>query len=107
MRGGQFDEKYVKSTRIRTGRSVKGFALPPSITRAERREVEKIIVEALAGLSGDLAGKYYPLKGMSKDEEAQLIAVSILTDLSVTSQGHTMTSQGQGHTLTLPAITTR
>jgi len=77
LRGGQFDDKYVKSSRIRTGRSVKGFCLPPSISRAERREVEKIIVDALAGLSGDLAGKYYPLKGMTKEEEAQLIAVSI------------------------------
>jgi len=34
------------------------------------------MVDALGGLSGDLAGKYYPLKGMTKDEEAQLIAVS-------------------------------
>jgi len=76
LKGGQFDEKYVKSTRIRTGRSVKGFCLPPSISRAERREVEKVMVEALAGLSGDLAGKYYPLKGMTKEEESQLIAVS-------------------------------
>jgi len=34
------------------------------------------MVDALAGLSGDLGGKYYPLKGMTKEEEAQLIAVS-------------------------------
>ena len=79
MKGGKFDEKYVKSTRIRTGRSVKGFCLPPSISRAERREVEKVVVEALAGLSGDLSGKYYPLNGMTKDEESQLIAVSIMS----------------------------
>ena len=72
--GGVFD-KYVKSCRIRTGRSVKGFCLPPSICRAERREVERILVEALSGLKGDLAGKYYPLKSMTKEEEAQLIAV--------------------------------
>jgi len=85
LRGGQFDEKYVKSTRIRTGRSVKGFCLPPSISRAERREVEKTIVEALGGLSGDLSGKYYPLKGMTKEEEAQLIAVSSFT-FTYTSQ---------------------
>ena len=55
---------------------MKGFCLPPSISRAERRQVEQVIVDALAGLSGDLAGKYYPLKGMSKEEESQLIAVS-------------------------------
>ena len=76
LRGGQFDTEYVKSCRIRTGRSVKGFCLPPSINRAERREVERIIVDALAGLSGDLVGKYYPLNKMTKEEESQLIAVS-------------------------------
>jgi len=38
--------------------------------------VEKVMVDALGALSGDLAGKYYPLKGMNKEEEAQLIAVS-------------------------------
>jgi len=74
--GGQFDPKYVKSARIRTGRSVKGFCLPPSISRAERREVERIIVDALAGLEGDLAGVYYPLKKMTPEQEKQLIAVS-------------------------------
>jgi len=75
LRGGKFDEKYVKSTRIRTGRSVKGFCLPPSITRAERREVEKVIVDALAGLSGDLAGNYFPLKTMTKEQEEEMIKV--------------------------------
>ena len=56
---------------------MKDFRLPPSISRAERRQVERIVVDALGGLSGDLAGKYYPLKSMTKDEEAQIIAVSI------------------------------
>ena len=75
--GGQLDPKYVKSVRIRTGRSVKGFPLPPAITRAQRREVERIIVDALGGLSDDLSGKYYPLGKMTKEEETQLIAVSL------------------------------
>lgn len=91
LRGGNFDEKYVKSTRIRTGRAVKGFCLPPSISRAERREVTKIIVDALAGLSGDLAGKYYPLDGMTKEEEAQLIADHFLFQKPT---GHLMVNSG-------------
>lgn len=89
--GGKFDEKYVKSCRIRTGRSVKGFALPPSITRAERREVERIVVEALSGLSGDLAGKYYPLTKMTKEEESQLIADHFLFQKPT---GHLMVNSG-------------
>lgn len=42
LKGGQFDGKYVLSSRVRTGRSIRGFSLPPSCTRAERREVEKV-----------------------------------------------------------------
>lgn len=58
---GQFDERYVLSSRVRTGRSIRGLSLPPACTRAERREVEKVAVEALNGLSGDLAGRYLSL----------------------------------------------
>ena len=42
LRNGHFDEKYVLSSRVRTGRSIRGFSLPPACTRAERREVEKV-----------------------------------------------------------------
>lgn len=89
--GGQFDPKYVKSCRIRTGRSLKGFCLPPSISRAERREVERIIVDALAGLSGDLSGIYYPLKKMTPDQEKQLIADHFLFQKPT---GHLMVNSG-------------
>ena len=65
----ELDDKYVKSCRIRTGRSIRGLCLPPAISRAERREVEKVLSEALAGLDGELAGKYYPLIKMTPDEE--------------------------------------
>merc|ERR1711937_464639 len=59
----EIDDNYVISTRIRTGRSIKGFALPPSISATQRAELEAIVVGALKGLSGDLAGDYYPLAG--------------------------------------------
>ena len=52
LRGGQFDAKYVLSSRVRTGRSIRGFGLPPHCSRAERREVEKIVTDALDGLRG-------------------------------------------------------
>ena len=40
-----FDENYVLSSRVRTGRSIRGYALPPWCTRAERRQVEKLSCE--------------------------------------------------------------
>jgi len=73
IKGGKFDEKYVRSCRVRTGRSVRGLCLPAATSRAERREVEKVLTEALAGLKGDLAGKYYPLSNLKPEEEQQLI----------------------------------
>lgn len=91
LTSGQLDEKYVKSCRIRTGRSVKGFCLPPSICRAERREVERIVVEALSGLKADLSGKYYPLKGMTPAEEKQLISDHFLFQKPT---GHLMVNSG-------------
>merc|ERR1719327_1662819 len=34
------ENKYVLTTRVRTGRSIKGFQLPPLITFEKRRELE-------------------------------------------------------------------
>jgi creatine kinase len=62
-------DKHVVSTRIRAGRSIDTLALPPGTDRKQRRTVEKLLVKALAGMTGDLAGIYYPLGGMTKSEE--------------------------------------
>lgn len=83
IRGGVFDERYVLSCRVRTGRSIKDHSLPPNMTRAERRSVEYIISTALKGLSGDLSGKYYPLSGMTEKEQNQLIGDHFLFDKPV------------------------
>lgn len=76
VHSAQFDEHYVLSSRVRTGRSIRGLSLPPACTRAERREVERVVVDALAGLKGDLAGRYYSLTQMTEKEQQQLIDVS-------------------------------
>lgn len=73
---GMFDERYVLSSRVRTGRSIRGLSLPPACSRSERREVERVVVTALSGLKGDLAGRYYSLGDMSEKEQQQLIDVS-------------------------------
>ncbi|XP_055518549.1 creatine kinase U-type, mitochondrial-like [Leucoraja erinacea] len=83
IRNGQFDEKYVLSSRVRTGRSIRGLSMPPACTRAERREVERVTVDALAGLKGDLAGRYYSLSNMTDKEQQQLIDDHFLFDKPV------------------------
>uniref|UniRef100_A0A8C8RYT0 Creatine kinase U-type, mitochondrial n=1 Tax=Pelusios castaneus TaxID=367368 RepID=A0A8C8RYT0_9SAUR len=83
IKSGYFDERYVLSSRVRTGRSIRGLSLPPACTRAERREVEKVTVDALSGLTGDLAGRYYRLSEMTEKEQQQLIDDHFLFDKPV------------------------
>merc|ERR1719510_2868618 len=78
-----FDAKYVRSSRVRTGRSIRGLGLPTHCTRAERREVEKILSEACGKLTGPLAGKYESLKDMSEERQDQLIGEHLLYDKPV------------------------
>ncbi|XP_078286203.1 creatine kinase U-type, mitochondrial-like isoform X2 [Rhinoraja longicauda] len=83
IRNGLFDENYVLSSRVRTGRSIRGLSMPPACTRAERREVERVTVDALSGLKGDLAGRYYSLSNMTEKEQQQLIDDHFLFDKPV------------------------
>ncbi|KAK5870960.1 hypothetical protein PBY51_003864 [Eleginops maclovinus] len=80
---GMFDERYVLSSRVRTGRSIRGLSLPPACSRSERREVERVCVTALSGLKGDLAGRYYSLREMSDREQQHLIDEHLLFDKPV------------------------
>merc|ERR1739844_593287 len=63
----------VHSTRIRVGRSIDGFGLSPGITKDQRVGVENLMSKAFANLTGDLAGKYYPLTGMNEQVRQQLV----------------------------------
>lgn len=83
LKGGQLDDKYVLSCRVRTGRSIRGFCLPPHCNRAERRAVEKITVDALGKLTKELNGKYFPLNKMTEQEQDQLINDHFLFDKPV------------------------
>ncbi|XP_036450695.1 creatine kinase, mitochondrial 2a (sarcomeric) [Colossoma macropomum] len=80
---GMFDERYVLSSRVRTGRSIRGLSLPPACTRSERREVERVVVQALSGLKGDLTGRYYSLSEMTDLEQQRLIDEHFLFDKPV------------------------
>jgi len=73
LKNAQFDTDYVLSSRVRTGRSIKGLSMPPFCTRAERREVERIISEAGASLTGELAGYYQSLPNMTEAQHEKLI----------------------------------
>ncbi len=65
--------RFIRSTRIRVGRNVDDMPLGPAISREERNEVEAKVAEALAALTGKLAGNYYPLAGMGERLRQRLV----------------------------------
>ena len=65
--------RFIRSTRIRVARNLKGYNLTPNMSKAERIELEKKIVGVLNSLTGDLAGTYYPLSGMDEQTRQQLV----------------------------------
>lgn len=81
--GDDFDMNYVLSSRCRTGRSIRGYSLPPWCTRAERKKVEQVVSSALNRLTGEFQGNYFPLKGMTEEEQEQHIADHFLFDKPV------------------------
>lgn len=83
LKNAKFDENFVRSSRVRTGRSIRGIAMPTYCTRAERREVEKILSNACGKLDGDLAGEYKSLKDMKDEEIEKLIEEHLLYDKPV------------------------
>ena len=76
--GGELDPNYVLSSRVCTGRSIRGYSLPPHCTREERRCVEMIVTDVLSELSGEFRGEYFSLKGMTEEEQKQLTDDNLL-----------------------------
>lgn len=48
--GDDLDPNYVLSSRVRTGRSIRGFCLPPHCSRGERRAIENLSIESTTSL---------------------------------------------------------
>ncbi|KAH7637114.1 arginine kinase isoform X1 [Dermatophagoides farinae] len=65
--------EYVISTRVRCGRSLKGYPFNPMLTEAQYKEMETKVKGQLATFEGELKGTYYPLLGMDKATQQKLI----------------------------------
>lgn len=61
--GDDLDPNYVLSSRVRTGRSIRGFCLPPHCSRGERRAIEKLAVEGRGLVSARRAAGTERVKG--------------------------------------------
>jgi arginine kinase len=67
------DSAMVNSTRIRVGRNLADFPLGPGVTKEQRLEIMNKVVQACNTFEGDLKGTFYPLEGMSKEDQQKLI----------------------------------
>ncbi len=65
--------KFIVSTRIRVGRNMDNMPLGPAISKKQRDQVEASVVKGLNTLKGELEGNYYPLLGMPKEVQDDLI----------------------------------
>eukprot|EP00440_Ansanella_granifera_P075650 gb/GFBE01082087.1/.p1 GENE.gb/GFBE01082087.1/~~gb/GFBE01082087.1/.p1 ORF type:complete len:1793 (+),score=430.45 gb/GFBE01082087.1/:1-5379(+) len=54
---------HVVAARVRVSRNLRGLRLPPACSEDERRAVEASAVQALAAMTADLKGEYFPLLG--------------------------------------------
>jgi len=67
------DGTFVVSTRVRCGRSVQGYPFNPCMTEEHYKAIEGRVIETVSSLEGELKGKYYPLLGMTKEDQQKLI----------------------------------
>ncbi|XGW35587.1 hypothetical protein V3C99_019083 [Haemonchus contortus] len=66
--------KYINSTRVRCGRSLQGYPFNPCLTEANYLEMEAKVKKIFENISDpELQGTYYPLDGMTKEVQNQLI----------------------------------
>jgi creatine kinase len=65
--------EYVVSTRIRAARNISGYSLPAGATAEDRASVENVLKQAFNGLSGELAGTYYELGGLTPEQTQFLL----------------------------------
>ncbi|KAH8304047.1 hypothetical protein KR018_011013 [Drosophila ironensis] len=67
------DNAFIVSTRVRCGRSVKGYPFNPCLTESQYAELEYMMCKALHSLKGEYKGSYMPLTGMDKKTQQKLI----------------------------------
>jgi len=68
------ENKFIQSTRIRCGRSLAGFPFNPCLTEANYKDMETKVKKIFETIPDpELQGTYFPLTGMTKDVQNQLI----------------------------------
>lgn len=76
------DARYIVSTRIRVARSLAGVEFPATMSRVERRRVQRLVGECTEQLQSPklAAGSYLPVLAMTNEQNLDLIQRHILFD---------------------------
>jgi hypothetical protein len=69
--GDDLDPNYVLSSRVRTGRSIRGFCLPPHCSRGERRAIEKLAVEGRGRVTASRAAALFSARAFPLGTEGR------------------------------------
>ena len=72
----EFDAKYtdsIVSTRIRVGRTLKGYPMGPRLSRETRAQVKTEMMNAFRNLNGEFYGDFIELNELSNKERDTLI----------------------------------
>ena len=101
LKGGNFDEKYVVSSRVRTGRSIRGLCLPPAACRAERREVERVRHDTARTIYN--AGSMAAYFDFQIDLARSIYKLMVFSNLSIYILRFTMFMQLAGQYKVMPA----
>lgn len=67
------EAEMIISTRIRVGRNLAAFPLGPGVSKEQRDNIMKTVVEACNGFDGDLKGTFHPIEGMDEATRQQMI----------------------------------
>lgn len=71
-------KRYIRSTRVRVARNLKGFRFAAHLGLKERLTLEKTIVDALLTLGGEFQGEYYSLGQLDSQQQTFLQAGNLL-----------------------------
>ena len=73
--------EYIVSSRVRVARNIARYPFPSSISKSQRKALEKEVFFLLKDFSGDLRGKYFSLENMTNGEKEELIANHMLFEI--------------------------
>jgi len=72
------EKRYIRSTRVRVARNLRGYPFTSHINLDDRRRLQKEIAKATEALPGNLRGHYFSLEGIDPFQRVELEKQNLL-----------------------------